>query len=100
MVKNCKSVELALAGIKNSDDFAKVFTALIGDVLTGRMPVRKATAACKAGDLVLRVMYTTKCCQQEVNEREITHEELEALTTTGTGKVQEGDERKEGSDGP
>lgn len=43
-------------GIKTTSDFAEFFTALMTDVVEGNVDAQDATAICKAGDKVLRVV--------------------------------------------
>lgn len=43
-------------GVKTTSDFAEFFTALMTDVVNGNVDAQDATAVCKAGDKVLRVL--------------------------------------------
>ncbi len=49
-----RSVAIADAGIKTSDDFTRCFSLLIGDIASGRIDVKEANAMCNAGGRVLK----------------------------------------------
>lgn len=42
-------------GIKSSKDFADFMSALMADVVSGRVDPRVADSACKAGEMLLKV---------------------------------------------
>ena len=50
-----RSLPLADRGIKTAEDFANVFSALVGDILAGRITASIGNAACNAGGKLLKV---------------------------------------------
>ena len=50
------SVLVGERGIKTSSDLSEFFTALMTDVVSGNVLAEDATAACKAGDKVIRML--------------------------------------------
>lgn len=67
------SVALGRNGIKTTQDFANVMSALMTDVLSGEVSANKANAACNAGRQMLRAVelqlkYGTKV-NETTNER-------------------------------
>lgn len=50
------SAEIARRGIHNDDDFAAVFTALIGDTLSGVVNPNVTNAACNSAGKVLKMV--------------------------------------------
>ena len=51
-----ESVEIAGKGVKTSKDFARVMSALMGDVLSGTVDPRTANAVCNAGGKLLKMV--------------------------------------------
>ena len=51
-----KCVAVADAGIETGGQFARLMSALIGDVATGRIDTRRANAMCNAGGKLLKVV--------------------------------------------
>lgn len=51
-----KSAEVAERGITTGADFANLMSALMADVICGRLKPEIATATCKAGGQLLRVV--------------------------------------------
>ena len=51
-----KSMEVARQGIRDGADFANFMSALIGDIVSGRINPVMANAACNAGGKLLKVV--------------------------------------------
>lgn len=51
-----RSVELGAAGVRTSQDFANVMSALMADVLSGAVSAGRANAACNVGRQMLRAV--------------------------------------------
>lgn len=49
-------MRIAIAGVRTSTDFAALFSALMADLMDGRIPIEKATAMCNAGGKLLKVV--------------------------------------------
>lgn len=68
-----RSVEIGKAGIRTTQDFANVMSALMSDVLAGEVSASRANAACNAGRQMLKAVelqlkYGTKI-NETTNER-------------------------------
>jgi len=51
-----RSLAIAEQGVKTGEDFASLMSALMSDVIEGRMAPNVANAACNAGGKLLRVI--------------------------------------------
>lgn len=51
-----ESTIVARRGIKTSKDFAEFMSSLMGDLVEGRIDHQAASAACYAGDMLLKVV--------------------------------------------
>lgn len=51
-----RSAALAANGIRTGDEFARVMSALVADVLENRVSAQTANAACNAGGKLLQVV--------------------------------------------
>lgn len=63
-----RSVELGQGGIKTTQDFANVMSALMTDVLSGAVSANRANAACNAGRQMLRAVELQLKYGTKVNE--------------------------------
>jgi len=63
-----KSVALGQGGIKTSQDFANVMSALMADVLSGAVSTGRANAACNVGRQMLRAVELQLKYGEKVNE--------------------------------
>ena len=54
--KKARSTPLAEAGIQTGQDFAGLMSALMSDVIEGRVSAETANAACNAGGKLLKVV--------------------------------------------
>ncbi len=62
------SVELGKRGIRTSQDFANVMSALMADVLSGEVSTGRANAACNVGRQMLRAVELQLKFGEKVNE--------------------------------
>lgn len=53
---NCSSMEIASKGIRTSQDFARLMSAVMSDLISGKITADTAKAVCTAGDRLLRVV--------------------------------------------
>lgn len=51
-----RSIAIGAAGVSTGEDFAKLMSALMSDVLEGRISTDVANAACNAGGKLLKVV--------------------------------------------
>lgn len=51
-----RSAKYAEAGVRTAEDFANVMSALMGDILTGRVTPQVGNATCTAGAKLLRIV--------------------------------------------
>lgn len=63
-----RSVELGAAGVRTSQDFANVMSALMADVLSGAVSAGRANAACNVGRQMLRAVELQLKYGEKVNE--------------------------------
>ncbi len=63
-----RSVVLGNAGIRTSQDFANVMSALMADVLSGSVSTGRANAACNVGRQMLRAVELQLKYGEKVNE--------------------------------
>lgn len=56
VVSDAHSAKIAEAGIYTGEDFARMMSALMGDVLAGRVSPDVANAACNAGKNLLKIV--------------------------------------------
>lgn len=56
VVKKPRSATLAELGVNTSGDFANLMSALMSDLITGRIPPNVGNATCNAGGKLLRIV--------------------------------------------
>lgn len=54
--KDPRSLEISDAGIKTGSQFASLMSALIGDIISGRVTPGVGNAACNAGGKLLKIV--------------------------------------------
>ena len=50
------SIAIAAKGVTTGEDFALLMSALMGDILAGRVDANTGNAVCRAGDKLLKVV--------------------------------------------
>lgn len=56
VVEQPRSVAIAAAGVATGEDFARLMSALMSDVIEGRVSAETANSACNAGGKLLKVV--------------------------------------------
>lgn len=56
LIEAPRSLAIASEGVTTGEDFAKLMSALMGDVLAGNVTTDVAKAVCNAGDKLLKVV--------------------------------------------
>lgn len=51
-----QSIAIAAKGVTTGQDFALLMSALMGDILAGRVDANTGNAVCRAGDKLLKVV--------------------------------------------
>ena len=51
-----QSLAIAAQGVTTGEDFALLMSALMGDILAGRVDANTGNAVCRAGDKLLKVV--------------------------------------------
>ena len=68
VIESPRSVAIAATGVTTGEDFARLMSALMSDVIEGRISAETANAACNAGGKLLKVVemqyrYQTKATE-------------------------------------